>query len=141
LVLCCIEGRTQEEAARQLGWSLSTVRRRLEHGRRLLHARLLRRGLTLSAALAGPLLAAGPAPASLLRAVLQAASGDGVAALSGRALALAEAFLSGMPTAGLCSVTALLLTLAVLAAGTALTAHQAAALRSPPEGQPSDKRA
>ena len=32
LVLCYLEGRTQDEAARQLGWSLSTVRRRLAQG-------------------------------------------------------------------------------------------------------------
>src|SRR6516225_36830 len=40
LVLCYLEGRTQDEAARQLGWSLNTVRRRLAQGRRLLEARL-----------------------------------------------------------------------------------------------------
>src|SRR5262249_15274511 len=33
LLLCYLEGRTQDEAARQLGWSLSTLRRRLETGR------------------------------------------------------------------------------------------------------------
>ena len=36
LVLCYLEGRTQDEAARQLGWSLNTLRRRLAQGRRLL---------------------------------------------------------------------------------------------------------
>src|ERR1700730_2823848 len=40
LVLCYLEGRTQDEAARQLGWSLSTLRRRVAQGRRLLEARL-----------------------------------------------------------------------------------------------------
>ncbi|HEX5269765.1 MAG TPA: sigma-70 family RNA polymerase sigma factor, partial [Gemmataceae bacterium] len=57
LVLCYLEGRTQDEAARQLGWSLSTLRRRLEQGRRLLEARLRGRGVTLPAALAGLLAA------------------------------------------------------------------------------------
>src|SRR5947209_10255204 len=60
LVLCYLEGRTQDEAARQLGWSLGTLRRRLAQGRRLLEARLRGRGVTLPAALAG-LLAAGAA--------------------------------------------------------------------------------
>src|SRR5438270_7876086 len=32
LVLCYLEGRTQDEAARQLGWSLTTLRRRLAQG-------------------------------------------------------------------------------------------------------------
>src|SRR5437773_403404 len=36
LLLCYLEGRTQDEAARQLGWSLSTLRRRLERGREAL---------------------------------------------------------------------------------------------------------
>ena len=38
LVLCYLEGRTQEQAARQLGWSLNTLRRRLAQGRRLREA-------------------------------------------------------------------------------------------------------
>src|SRR5262249_19494686 len=58
LVLCYLEGRTHDEAARQLGWSLNTLRRRLAQGRRLLEARLRGRGVTLPAALAG-LLAGG----------------------------------------------------------------------------------
>jgi RNA polymerase sigma factor (sigma-70 family) len=58
LVLCYLEGATQDEAARQLGWSSATLRRRLEQGRHLLRVRLARRGLTLSAALLGALLGA-----------------------------------------------------------------------------------
>ncbi len=56
LVLCYLEGATRDEAAQQLGWSLATVRRRVDRGRELLHARLLRRGVTLPAALGGALL-------------------------------------------------------------------------------------
>jgi RNA polymerase sigma factor (sigma-70 family) len=52
LVLCHLEGRTQDEAARELGWSLGTFRGRLERGRDKLRARLARRGITASAALA-----------------------------------------------------------------------------------------
>src|SRR5437016_9101741 len=36
LVLCSLDGFTRDEAARQLGWSLGTFRRRLEQGRALL---------------------------------------------------------------------------------------------------------
>jgi RNA polymerase sigma factor (sigma-70 family) len=57
LVLCYLEGKTQDEAARRLGWSKSTFRRRLERARDLLGCRLTRRGLALSAALSAPLLA------------------------------------------------------------------------------------
>jgi RNA polymerase sigma factor (sigma-70 family) len=51
LVACFLEERTQDEAARHLGWSLSTLRRRLERGKELLRTRLLRRGVTLAAGL------------------------------------------------------------------------------------------
>jgi RNA polymerase sigma factor (sigma-70 family) len=50
LLLCYWEGQTQEETARQLGCPLGTVRSRLARARDLLHARMARRGLTLSAA-------------------------------------------------------------------------------------------
>ncbi len=49
LVACFLEEKTQDEAAKQLGWSLSTLRRRLERGKELLRIRLMRRGLTLAA--------------------------------------------------------------------------------------------
>jgi RNA polymerase sigma factor (sigma-70 family) len=48
LVLCYLQEQTQDDAARQLGWSKATLRRRLERGRELLRARLVRRGITLS---------------------------------------------------------------------------------------------
>ncbi|HEY7308762.1 MAG TPA: sigma-70 family RNA polymerase sigma factor [Gemmataceae bacterium] len=51
LVQIYFAGQTQEEAARQLKWSKGTLRRRLEKGKRLLHARLLRRGVSLSVGL------------------------------------------------------------------------------------------
>ncbi len=62
LVLCCLDGHTQEEAAALLGWTPGSVKGRLERGRARLHARLLQRGLTLSAALAVADLARGAGP-------------------------------------------------------------------------------
>ena len=47
IVLCCVEGLSLEEAAGRLGWTAGSVKGRLERGRARLHARLLRRGLTL----------------------------------------------------------------------------------------------
>jgi RNA polymerase sigma factor (sigma-70 family) len=51
LVACFLEERTQDEAAKQLGWSLSTLRRRLDRAKELLRARLTRRGATLAGGL------------------------------------------------------------------------------------------
>jgi RNA polymerase sigma factor (sigma-70 family) len=45
LVLCYLSGLTRDEAARQLGWSLGTLKRRLEEGRKVLRIRLERRGI------------------------------------------------------------------------------------------------
>jgi RNA polymerase sigma factor (sigma-70 family) len=65
LVLCCLEGLTRDEAAHRLGWSLGTLKRRLEHGRALLRQRLERRGYTLPTVLTAGLFAAGSADAGL----------------------------------------------------------------------------
>src|SRR5439155_6530723 len=45
LLLCYLSGLTRDEAARQLGWSLGTLKRRLEEGRKTLRIRLERRGI------------------------------------------------------------------------------------------------
>jgi RNA polymerase sigma factor (sigma-70 family) len=85
LVLCYLEGRTQDEAARQLGWSVNTLRRRLAKGRRLLEVRLRGRGVTLSSALAGLLAARAVAVPGPVRAATIAAAGaraGGVTALA-----------------------------------------------------------
>ena len=52
LVLCDLEGRTHEEAARHLGWPIGTVKSRQSRGRERLRDRLVRRGLGPSAATA-----------------------------------------------------------------------------------------
>src|SRR5215471_8113061 len=45
LLLCYLAGLTRDEAARQLGWSLGTLKRRLDEGRQTLRSRLERRGI------------------------------------------------------------------------------------------------
>jgi RNA polymerase sigma factor (sigma-70 family) len=78
LVLCYLEGRTHEEAARQLGWSKGTLRRRLDKGRELLRRRLVARGLAPLAALTATLFAeesvASPVSPLLVGATLRAAT-------------------------------------------------------------------
>ncbi len=91
LVLRYLEGRTQDEAARQLGWSLNTLRRRLAQGRRLLEARLRGRGVTLSSALAGLLAASAVAVPGSLRAATLAAAGARALGGCGGAFVLSSA--------------------------------------------------
>jgi RNA polymerase sigma factor (sigma-70 family) len=45
LVLCYLSGLTRDQAAKQLGWALGTLKRRLEEGRKALRVRLERRGI------------------------------------------------------------------------------------------------
>jgi RNA polymerase sigma factor (sigma-70 family) len=83
IVLCYLEGKTQDEAARQLGWSVSTLRGRLERGRGRLRFRLTRRGLTLGAALLGTNLAAGGVvPPGLVESLNLSAQGSQTLAMN-----------------------------------------------------------
>jgi RNA polymerase sigma factor (sigma-70 family) len=91
LVLCCLEGRSQDEAAMLLGWTAGSVKGRLERGRARLQQRLARRGTALSAAL---LIAQGAASAGPTCLLLEAAAGlstAAVATLSPRIAAWAQA--------------------------------------------------
>src|SRR6516225_7482898 len=45
LLMCYLSGLTRDEAAKQLGYSLATLKRRLEEGRKALRIRLERRGI------------------------------------------------------------------------------------------------
>ncbi len=50
VILSYLEGKTNEEVAELLRWPVGTVKGRLSRARDLLRSRLMRRGLTLSAA-------------------------------------------------------------------------------------------
>ena len=86
LILCFLEGRTQDEAASQLGWSKSTLRRRLERGRALMRVRLARRGITLSAGLATAWLSESASPASVPMVLATSTVRDATAFGMGHAL-------------------------------------------------------
>jgi len=126
LLLCYLGGRTQRQAALQLGWSLATLRRRLEQGRARLRLRLTRRGVAPAVLLAAtPDAATTASAAGLASPAARAALGG---AVSPSILALTEKGLRTMlPTkTKLGAALALALT---LAAG--LAAHQALVAQPP----------
>jgi RNA polymerase sigma factor (sigma-70 family) len=105
LILCYLEGRTQDESASQLGWSKSRLRRRLEEAREALGRRLKERGIVGSAALSAVLVSdcmasAAPAPGlvvSTVEAAAGVAAGKTVAmAASAKVAALTEGVLKSM---------------------------------------------
>jgi RNA polymerase sigma factor (sigma-70 family) len=116
LVQCYLEGRTQDEAARQLGWSPRTLRRRLGRARDLLRARLEGRGLALSAGLLAVALAERVGVPEAL-----AASVGRAGAVSAGAARLAAGVLRATLVARLASFGALLVLALALAGGALLT--------------------
>jgi RNA polymerase sigma factor (sigma-70 family) len=132
LVLCYLQGRTCDDAARQLGWSVRTLKRRLEQGRNCLRARLARRGLALPAALLALGLTRGAeagVPTKLTALTVRAAiDAAGTGTITTPAGALAEAVLRGMSVTRLKVLGAALL-LGALVFGTGVAAHRAQAQR------------
>jgi RNA polymerase sigma factor (sigma-70 family) len=94
LVLCYLEGLTQDEAAAALGCSPATVKGRVTRGRERLRRLLSRRGLSLSAALAGALVAGPAVSAGVATATAQAAA---VFTATGAAPPAVRALLRGVP--------------------------------------------
>jgi RNA polymerase sigma factor (sigma-70 family) len=97
LVICCLEGKTRDEAAIELGLPLRTLQRHLERGRKLLRARLARRGVVFAVALStatlSQQLAAAAVPAALADAAINVAQ---TAPSAGPVAALAEEFLHNL---------------------------------------------
>jgi RNA polymerase sigma factor (sigma-70 family) len=79
-VLCCLEGRSKAEAARELGWKEGTVSGRLARARKFLQHRLTRRGVSLSAVLCAIELSRGAARAAVPVALVRSAARTGLQA-------------------------------------------------------------
>jgi RNA polymerase sigma factor (sigma-70 family) len=132
LVLCYLQGRTQDRAAAILGMSESNLKKRLERGRSMLRARLVRRGLGLSA---GLLAASDPAATSatelggrLLEVTVAAASSVAIGqsgAVAASVAALTKGGLRAMFVSQLKAAGAVVVALGMLASLTGFMANEA----------------
>ena len=134
VVLCYLEGRTQEQAAKQLGWSKATLRRRLERGRELLRARLMARGLAPAVAFTATLFAeestAAIVPAQLMTTTLRS-----VVAPSNLSPAVATLLIAGVPASpvGKAKLASMALLTLTLLSGLGLWACLAVSAQPPPK--------
>jgi RNA polymerase sigma factor (sigma-70 family) len=151
LVLCYLEEKTQEDAARLLGWTKGAVKGCLERGRRRLRAQLVRRGLAVPAGLSALVLAQGFAsakvPGALVDALLRAAPliaagqevGNGL--ISAGAATLLKGVTESMFLGKLKIATLVLLVLGTLAAGVGLHQTRDAKAGTPQAGSDQPKAA
>jgi HlyD family secretion protein len=127
-VLCYLEGKTNEEAARQFGCRPGTIFSRLARGREILRKRLLRRGVTpavagLTALLAEQVSAVVPEKlmTGAVRSALLYAAGPSASGISPQVMGLTEGVLRAMFVAKLKLTVLLVLTVGLFAAGGVLT--------------------
>lgn len=145
LVHCYLEGKTHEEAARQLGWTRGAVRGRLNRGREILRARLTRRGLAAPAGLLTLTLGVGsnalafsqPLMHRTLRSAIAVSQG-GAANVSAEVATLVSGAARTLAFTQRKVALALLLTLSVLGLGAGALAQRAWPAKRPAPAVPAE---
>jgi RNA polymerase sigma factor (sigma-70 family) len=133
LVLCYLQGKTNEEAARLLHCPVGTVKGRMARARDLLRTRLARRGITLSTGFLTGLLideATAAVPPALVQAAVQTAlllATGKAAGLATPAVTLAAGLLKAMFATRMKIATAVLAAVAVVGLGVGAFSRQALA--------------
>jgi RNA polymerase sigma factor (sigma-70 family) len=132
LVLCYLEGLTNQEAARQLGWPIGSMSYRLARGRQMLRDRMGRRNRSLAPFLLARLLDAGPGQAVVPSGLVQQTVQTALAQAAGKA-GLVPPFVADLANKASKAISSaryqwlfLLAILAVLALGATALAYTAA---------------
>jgi RNA polymerase sigma factor (sigma-70 family) len=154
VILCYFQGKTNEEAAREIGCPTGTILSRLARARERLRVRLTRRGIALSTAALGAKLgqsaasALVPAPlaSSTIRAALLTAAGNSATAagVSLPVAALTEGVLQAMLITKLKTVAGVVLALGMLGVGGGALGYRTLAGEgngAPKPGEPAAKAA
>jgi RNA polymerase sigma factor (sigma-70 family) len=135
VVLCYLEGKTVDEAARELGCPRGTVGTRLARARERLRRRLAARGLALTAGgfvlLRAEQATAAGVPAALVAAAVRSAAPAATTAVPASVAALTEGVLRAMFLSKVRILTALVLGLAVVTAGLGALTYRTLAAEEP----------
>ncbi len=142
LLLCYLEGKTRDQAARQLGWSLRTLERRLQQALKLLRARLSKRGVELPVALLAVGLSQQAASAGVsaakVAATVEAANAGG--AISDKVAALTEGGLKAMTMVNLKNKAVMFLAACIMFAGVCAIGHPLLNATRVEENQAAEKK-
>lgn len=151
LVLCYLEGKTNEEAAAQLHWPVGSVKGRLSRARDVLRGRLTRRGIAVPAmALAATGISAGASQAmtaplvkDTVRAAIRVVAGQAASGISPQVLALTHGVVKEMFQTKLKIAAACLLSFCLVGTGLGLLSYssQAASGKSKASRRASKKSA
>ncbi|WP_406697490.1 RNA polymerase sigma factor [Singulisphaera sp. Ch08] len=144
VVLCDLEGLGQEEAARQLGCAVGTVKSRLSRGREKLRSRLIRRGVAPSIVAWRGNSVIDEIPAATAEATVKAATQfaagqvEAAGLLSARVIDLTQGVLSAMLFTKLRYLFVTVTTITALTTGAVVLARQATTSQ-PQEKQAADR--